>query len=248
VSYVQNITEIEENAFGLLDAALGRDGTRDAALKLIKGGRVLYPIQYRDALAFVPSKFIGYQHNTVAEHERLKHEQSRDGRDTNKVIDKIVGRSFANSELEGRFVQFCNWIGVEPENHKRRFWRVEVAKRFTAPAASAINDIAAPEIGNDDPEYLRRMAGVYVRDPQVRTIVLQRAKGRCEFCGTLGFQSRAGPPYLESHHVISLAEQGPDKVSNVIALCPNDHRRAHFGADWEAMQAKFLEFLRAFES
>jgi 5-methylcytosine-specific restriction protein A len=38
-------------------------------------------------------------------------------------------------------------------------------------------------------------------------------------------QASAVKPYLETHHVISLSEQGPGKVTNVIALCPNDHRR-----------------------
>jgi hypothetical protein len=244
VSYVRNISDIEENAFALLDVALGDNGLRDAALKLIKGGRVFYPIQYRDALAFVPSKFIGYRHNTVPEHERVKRQEGRDGRDTNEAIRKILGLPSPNPEVEMRFVQYCSSVGVEPENHKRRFWRVEAAKRFVAPVGSAINDIVEPDAGNDDPEYRTRMAGTYVRDQAVRSKVLRRANGKCEFCGKDGFLTKSGTKFLETHHIISLSEQGRDKVDNVIALCPNDHRQAHFGADWKGLQDDFLSILR----
>ena len=244
MTYVQNVGDIEDNAFVLLDTALSHGESRGGALKLIKGGRVFYPIQYNDTLAFVPSKFIGYRGNTVSNHQRLKRDEGRDGRETNRALDKIIGRSFADAELELRFIQFCHWIGVEPENHKRRFWRLETARRFIAPAGSAINDVANVDVGNDDPEYRLRMAGTYVRDPSVRTAVLNRASGKCEFCGEEGFKTKGGAKFLESHHIISLSEQGADKLTNVIALCPNHHRRAHFGEDWENLQKEFLKILR----
>ena len=40
-----------------------------------------------------------------------------------------------------------------------------------------------------------------------------------------------GALYLETHHIVPLSEGGPDHLSNVVAVCPNDHRRAHFGRD-----------------
>lgn len=112
-------------------------------------------------------------------------------------------------------------------------------------ASTAINDLDGVEIGNDDPEYSRRMSGSYVRDNNVRLQVLQRSKGVCEFCGEKGFPKVDGKPFLETHHVIALSEQGPDKTDNVIALCPNDHRRAHFGIDWKELQSEFLEILKS---
>lgn len=36
-----------------------------------------------------------------------------------------------------------------------------------------------------------------------------------------------GRPYLEAHHVIPLAEGGPDIIENMVALCPNCHRKMH---------------------
>jgi len=113
---------------------------------------------------------------------------------------------------------------------------------------SAIDDIGSNELGNDDPEYKRRMAGSYVRDGKVRNKVIRRARGRCEYCGQPGFLKLDGTPYLEAHHVIILSEQGPDKPHNVIALCANDHRQAHFGENWLALQAEFLEKLNKYRT
>ena len=36
--------------------------------------------------------------------------------------------------------------------------------------------------------------------------------------------------YLETHHVIPLANDGADSIDNVIALCANCHREGHHGA------------------
>jgi len=68
----------------------------------------------------------------------------------------------------------------------------------------------------------------YYRSPLVRQRVLHRANGKCEFCHELGFQTTSGSRYLETHHIKPLSEGGGDSVINVIALCPTDHRKAHF--------------------
>jgi len=70
---------------------------------------------------------------------------------------------------------------------------------------------------------------VYERSSQVRSYVLSRSKGSCEWCGEEGFKTPTGSTYLETHHIQPLSEKGSDTVDNVIALCPNHHREAHFG-------------------
>lgn len=105
---------------------------------------------------------------------------------------------------------------------------------------SAIDDIDTDTVKNDDPEYRLRMAGNYVRDTKVRKQVLKRANGVCEECNQPGFIKSDGSTYLETHHVISLREQGSDQPHNVIALCATDHRRAHYASDWAKLQDKFL--------
>ena len=71
---------------------------------------------------------------------------------------------------------------------------------------------------------------VFVRSPEVRRRVLQRAGGKCEWCSEPGFLMVDGRVYLETHHIVPLVELGSDTESNVVGLCPNHHREAHHGA------------------
>lgn len=83
----------------------------------------------------------------------------------------------------------------------------------------------------------------FVRDPAVRHSALRRAGGKCEYCGSPGFKMSSGAIYLETHHVVPLSENGVDHVSNVAALCPNDHRRAHYGEDGLSIRTLLLRKL-----
>ena len=130
MTYVKSISEVERNAFALLDAVYGYGADHDIAVKMVKGGRVFYPIQYQDALAFVPSKFIGYRNNSVREHDAVKRDEGRDGRATNEAIRKILGKPLPDEELERRLVEYCRSLGTEIESHKHSFWRVEAVTRY----------------------------------------------------------------------------------------------------------------------
>lgn len=97
-----------------------------------------------------------------------------------------------------------------------------------------------------EPLEKRNSSGtVYPRSPEVREAVLRRAGGVCECCGQPGFMMEGGAVFLETHHVVPLSERGPDVEWNVVALCPNDHRRAHYGVDRielrDELLAKLLE-------
>jgi HNH endonuclease len=103
---------------------------------------------------------------------------------------------------------------------------------------SAIEDLDELN-GSDAPTRTPYFGERFVRDGKIRAAVLVRAKGRCEHCGAAGFKTSSGKSYLETHHIISLAKQGPDTLENVIALCANHHREAHFGEGWEQLEAEF---------
>lgn len=78
------------------------------------------------------------------------------------------------------------------------------------------------------------------RDPDVKAWVLIQAKGICEGCGkNAPFISQQGMPYLEVHHVIPLAEGGPDTPDNAVAICPNCHKEAHFGEHRQTLAQRF---------
>ena len=41
------------------------------------------------------------------------------------------------------------------------------------------------------------------------------------------FNNKDNTPYLESHHVVKISDNGPDVVYNAVALCPNCHKKMH---------------------
>lgn len=71
----------------------------------------------------------------------------------------------------------------------------------------------------------------YYRNRFVAAQALARAAGKCEACHQSAPFTRAsnGNPYLEIHHKQRLADDGDDTLANVLALCPNCHRKAHYG-------------------
>jgi len=79
-----------------------------------------------------------------------------------------------------------------------------------------------------------------VIDPRVRKAVELRARGKCEQCGKPGFRKSDGTPYVETHHIIALANEGADRVSNVIALCADHHREAHYGANKDNLEKELI--------
>ena len=71
----------------------------------------------------------------------------------------------------------------------------------------------------------------FTRNPDVIAEVLERADGSCEDCEEPAPFRRASnnEPYLEVHHKTWLSRGGKDSVENAIALCPNCHRKIHYG-------------------
>lgn len=112
-------------------------------------------------------------------------------------------------------------------------------KRLFSPSASQESD-AINDLGSDTPEKILISGVVYARDPRVRREVLLRAKGKCELCGKQGFLQSNGNRYLEAHHVIALANDGADRTDNVIALCSEHHREAHFGKRRDELEQEMI--------
>lgn len=71
----------------------------------------------------------------------------------------------------------------------------------------------------------------YVRNPDVIVEVLERAEGKCESClqDAPFLRAKDNTPYLEVHHKVPLSEGGEDVVENALAVCPNCHRKMHYG-------------------
>jgi 5-methylcytosine-specific restriction protein A len=90
----------------------------------------------------------------------------------------------------------------------------------------------SPPTGQTAPEAISKSISTFVRDPAVKAWVIQNAAGKCEACNEPApFIGADGEPYLEVHHMRSLANHGSDKTTNAVALCTNCHRHTHHGGD-----------------
>lgn len=133
-------------------------------------------------------------------------------------------------------------LGVAAGPVSPTFDPVELEKR-TAAARTRIQRAAGAlrPAGNPRPAMKSGQSTTFERDPMVRAWVLENAKGVCEVCSAPApFKTAKGEPYLEVHHVLRLADGGPDVIENAVGCCPNCHREAHLGADGE----RWAELLR----
>lgn len=93
-----------------------------------------------------------------------------------------------------------------------------------------------------------RAASYYERGVQVARYVLERSNGFCEGCGRPApFERRDGSPYLETHHIRRVSDEGPDDPRMVIALCPVCHRRVHHGRDGTELNERLAAVPRRIE-
>lgn len=107
-----------------------------------------------------------------------------------------------------------------------------------------LDQYSAPQSGSSAPARRTVSRLITDRSRSIRNAALARARGCCEWCKEPGFSTPRGL-YLETHHIIPLAEDGPDEAWNVIALCPHHHRRAHHGLGREVLRAGFQRIVRA---
>lgn len=80
------------------------------------------------------------------------------------------------------------------------------------------------------------------RSIEIKKYALLRANGQCENCGKdAPFANSNNIPFLEVHHIFSLADDGPDHPINVAAICPNCHREAHYGKNMQTLKDKLSQ-------
>lgn len=81
-----------------------------------------------------------------------------------------------------------------------------------------------------------RMQKTVVWNARVKAQVLRRANGICELCSRPApFLTPNGNPYLELHHILP-PRGAKTEISNLVALCPNCHRKAEICPSIEDMK------------
>lgn len=173
------------------------------------------------------------------------------------IREAIIERSRAYSFTEEDFTAIeksLNELSGYGNNAAWREVRIRIPdlyEKFTSTVTSenedAVSD-AINDLGADLAEKEVVSGTRYARDPKVRRAAEARAKGKCELCGRQGFVRPDGSLYLETHHIIALAKDGADRVTNVIALCAEHHREAHFGVARDALERKMILKIRTNDS
>ena len=130
-----------------------------------------------------------------------------------------------NSPIIQRFI-----LAASPE-------LVPVAKEFTEHKGE---DYTVPPIPAGVAKPKKEIVPVtqIVRDAKVKEWVMGVANGHCECCQKPAPFNRIqdGEPFLELHHLVLLADDGPDTIQNAVAICPNCHRELHFGENRVALR------------
>ncbi|KJY48149.1 hypothetical protein JG29_08350 [Bombilactobacillus mellis] len=115
-----------------------------------------------------------------------------------------------------------------------------------------IKNIDTYQKNYDNKNYVNAKEKKYYRNPYIAYISKKYAKGICQLCQKAApFQDKDGNPYLESHHIEWLSRGGKDRLDNVIALCPNCHKKMHIiddKKDVKLLQQKSLEMYKHYFS
>jgi len=110
---VTDLAQINENLRTLEHYLLhGTSGEQAEARQFIQRGTCLLAYHDGTRLRFAPSRFIGYQSNTLEKHSS----SARHGGVTNQAITRVLNRQqpSANDELELQYQQYCHSLGITP--------------------------------------------------------------------------------------------------------------------------------------
>ena len=134
-------------------------------------------------------------------------------------------------------------LALESEEEHITYNEIAMRKPRRSYSLDKLKEIAVGTYtGNMAPGKIREI--VRNRSTAIRMYALKRSQGRCEGCGRdAPFYTREGP-YLEVHHLLRLSDGGPDHPSNVIALCPNCHRRVHYSIDAHKYNQKLISMIK----
>ena len=129
---IPTITTLDElwSNCNLLDTYVNskKDPEYSFALNLIKRGTCFVAIEKAGAYRFYPSRFVGYQENSMAKHEN---NEWKDGKETNPAIGCLlgIGAPVDNVKLDEIYKEYCRALGFEPQEKgafgvEHKFWEI----------------------------------------------------------------------------------------------------------------------------
>lgn len=155
-----------------------------------------------------------------------------------KVFDELKNKRDLRTDAELATYLDVTKAFISSVRSGRRNISIPLAEKIFA---SLERDLAPDEYAIFMPVRIATKIKTRTLNPQLHREVRERAMGNCEYClQPAPFKTTEGEPYLEVHHLLPLAAGGTDAIRNVVALCPNCHRRFHLNPPEDAttFQAK----------
>lgn len=219
--------------------------------KILNHGMWFVVEKIEDDLFFGPSKFVGYEDNTL----KMNNENSRfrSGSDTNRRLlnfyDQIDPKKTDCSCLKKKFENFLDQFELKLSDRFTGFFVPEDLSNLlnSKPSFSEEEQEQQVEILNEETLYAKsklknkkveKRHSVsffrFVRSSYISELIKREAEGKCDLCNNLGpFIVKDNIPFLECHHIDWLSKGGDDSIENTAALCPNCHRKMHHVKDKE---------------
>ncbi len=96
---------------------------------------------------------------------------------------------------------------------------------------------------NVAPKRRSQEATTYDRDPIVVALRKRLAAYQCEVegCQSEQFHTESGALFIEVHHLVPLADGGPDILENTVAVCPTHHRLLHHDKHRQLVASQLLQ-------
>jgi 5-methylcytosine-specific restriction protein A len=183
----------------------------------------------RDVLGLDPAESRGYQSMGILHHLGLKapYRGLFGGWEIDRACTELAASDQAFGAILEHIVAGESDLTIEFELFRAA---EDDAVRESTHLSSAVRRTRI-EAAQTHPKRVRVFSYAFQRNPDVVAEALARARGICEKCGSRAPFLRAtdGTPYLEVHHRVALAAGGADSLDNVVAMCPNCHRQAHYG-------------------
>lgn len=218
----------------------GDEYSSNEAKALVKRGTCFVAYTIETELRFAPSRFIGYVNNKLDRHSAY---DDKDGRETNKVINQILGtKPEPNDKLNKKYLEYCDSLGIQPSEKgsfgvARKFWQLNIGQEFESNT----------DLDGEFPEgkIIERAHKARERNSQVVLLAKENFKkknGRlyCQVCG-FDFEEvygDLGKDFIEGHHTIAVSNMVADhktKVEDIAMLCANCHRMVHKKRPWLSM-------------
>lgn len=166
--------------------------------------------------------------------------------------EQVISKSMSHHFTEENFAAIGASLDTLKDCGNRAAWKKVRRELTTEGLYAAIGGVSEPifedaieDLGSDLVKRKSVFVTRYARDSRIRRQVEIRSGGNCELCRKPGFERPDGSRYIETHHIIALADDGADRLSNVIALCPDHHREAHYGSRADELERRMIEVVSA---